>query len=105
MNGKTFQDNVYSVSLARPRKQFNRNSSYNNAGFDRNANSNRGASSNDHGGGGGGGGGSGDSNSRENSSGGYSRTPSSSAGQYKIAFKVTICKNKIFKVFALFCFS
>lgn len=44
--GKTFQENVYSVSLARPRKTFNRNNTY-NSNFDRsnstnsnNANSN-----------------------------------------------------------------
>ena len=28
MNGKTFQDSLYNVSHARPKKQFNRNNSY-----------------------------------------------------------------------------
>jgi hypothetical protein len=30
LNGKTFQDTHFSVSFARPRKNFNRHSSYNN---------------------------------------------------------------------------
>lgn len=34
LNGKTFQDNLYSVSLARPRKTFNRNNTY-NSNYDR----------------------------------------------------------------------
>lgn len=32
LNGKTFQDNLFSVSIARPRKQFQRNNSYNPGG-------------------------------------------------------------------------
>lgn len=30
LNGKTFQESLFSVSLARPRKQFNRNNNFNN---------------------------------------------------------------------------
>lgn len=42
LNGKTFQDSLFSVSLARPRKPFNRNHSYGTTpGYDRN-NSNSG---------------------------------------------------------------
>ena len=35
LNGKTFQDSLYSVSLARPRKTFVRNNTY-NSNFERN---------------------------------------------------------------------
>lgn len=49
LNGKTFQENVYSVSLARPRKTFPRNNTYNsNPNFDRNNSNNNSSSSNNN---------------------------------------------------------
>lgn len=35
LNGKTFEENLFSVSIARPRKQFQRNNNYGSGGFDR----------------------------------------------------------------------
>ena len=66
LNGKKFQDSVYSVSLARPKKVFNRNSNF-NSNYDRSTS--RGNDSN---------------NQASASTSSYSRTSSSSSGKIDV---------------------